>query len=190
MSAVAGADITCRLLLPCITDKLKIPYRVVFLLGTMGLLIARAGKIFFQSVPKCLCIVLQYLCFFLCLALAESMDMTTIIVMSIFCGMTKSATVLNNNLTISSHCRPEKLAGGLGLNMIAKGVLVITVGQLLGWIRDYTHSYILSMHAQNILLLLVVLVWTPELFCQYKKHRAAKREEAAESDEYKKISSC
>ncbi|XP_036330493.1 monocarboxylate transporter 13 [Rhagoletis pomonella] len=165
MSAIAGADITCRLLLPCITDKLKIPYRVVFLLGTMGLLISRA-------------------------ALAESMDMATIIVMSIFCGMTKSATVLNNNLTISSYCRPEKLPGGLGLNMIAKGVLVITVGQLLGWIRDYTHSYILSMHAQNILLLLVVLVWTPELFCQYKKHREAKREAAAKREPYKKMSFC
>ncbi|XP_004526474.1 monocarboxylate transporter 13 [Ceratitis capitata] len=165
MSTVAGADIICRLLLPCITDKLKIPYRLVFLLGTLGLFISRA-------------------------ALAESMDFTTIIVMSIFTGMTKSATVLNNNLTISSHCRPEKLPGGLGLNMIAKGVLVITVGQLLGWIRDYTHSYTLSMHAQNILLLLVVLVWSPELFCRYRKKRALKRAAAAEREEYNKMSTC
>lgn len=165
MSAVAGADIVCRLLLPCITDKLNVPYRVVFLLGTVGLLISRA-------------------------ALAESMDMTTIIVMSIFTGMTKSATVLNNNLTISSHCRPEKLPGGLGLNMIAKGVLVITVGQLLGWIRDYTHSYILCLHAQNILLLLVVLIWVPELFCRYKKERKVKREAAVEREEYNKMSTC
>uniref|UniRef100_A0A0A1XR23 Monocarboxylate transporter 12 n=1 Tax=Zeugodacus cucurbitae TaxID=28588 RepID=A0A0A1XR23_ZEUCU len=165
MSTVAGADIVCRLLLPCITDKLKIPYRLVFLLGTVGLLISRA-------------------------ALAESMDMTTIIVMSIFTGMTKSATVLNNNLTISSHCRPEKLPGGLGLNMIAKGVLVITVGQLLGWIRDYTHSYILCLHAQNILLLLVVLVWAPELICRYRKSQRERREAAAEREEYNKMSVC
>ncbi|XP_067631389.1 monocarboxylate transporter 14 [Eurosta solidaginis] len=165
MSAVAGADIICRLLIPCITDKLKIPYRVVFLMGTIGLLISRA-------------------------ALAESMDMTTIIVMAIFIGMSKSATVLNNNLAISSHCRPEKLPGGLGLNMIAKGVLVITVGQFLGWIRDYTHSYILSLHAQNILLLLVVLLWAPELCYQYHKVRKAKRAVAAEHEEYNKLSSC
>ncbi|XP_050324070.1 monocarboxylate transporter 13 isoform X2 [Bactrocera neohumeralis] len=165
MSTVAGADIICRLLLPCITDKLKIPYRLVFLMGTVGLLISRA-------------------------ALAESMDMTTIIVMSIFTGMTKSATVLNNNLTISSHCRPEKLPGGLGLNMIAKGVLVITVGQLLGWIRDYTHSYILCLHAQNILLLMVVLVWAPELLCQYRKSQRARKAAAAEREEYNKMSAC
>ncbi|XP_075165912.1 uncharacterized protein LOC142238215 [Haematobia irritans] len=150
MSIMAGADIICRLLLPCITDKLKIPYRVIFLLGTVGLLISRA-------------------------ALAESMDLVSIIVMSIFTGMTKSATVLNNNLTISGHCRPEKLPGGLGLNMIAKGILVITVGQVLGWIRDFTNSYVLCLHAQNALLLFVICVWTPEMCYKYYKHLKEKR---------------
>ncbi|XP_037952642.1 monocarboxylate transporter 13-like [Teleopsis dalmanni] len=148
MSAIAGADIVCRLLLPCITDKLKISYRVIFLLGTVGLLVSRA-------------------------ALAESTDMTTIIMMSIFTGMTKSATVLNNNLTISSYCSSDKLAGGLGLNMISKGIIVITIGQLLGWIRDYTDSYILCLHAQNVLLLIVVLLWTPEIFYRWRKQRKA-----------------
>ncbi|XP_005179500.2 monocarboxylate transporter 9 [Musca domestica] len=150
MSIMAGADIICRLLLPCITDKLKIPYRVIFLLGTVGLLISRA-------------------------ALAESVDLTSIIVMSIFTGMTKSATVLNNNLTISGHCKPEKLPGGLGLNMIAKGVLVISVGQLLGWVRDFTKSYVLCLHAQNALLLFVICVWTPEMFYRYRLYLKEKR---------------
>uniref|UniRef100_A0A1I8PHN5 Major facilitator superfamily (MFS) profile domain-containing protein n=1 Tax=Stomoxys calcitrans TaxID=35570 RepID=A0A1I8PHN5_STOCA len=150
MSIMAGADIICRLLLPCITDKLKIPYRVIFLLGTVGLLISRA-------------------------ALAESMDFVSIVVMSIFTGMTKSATVLNNNLTISGHVRPEKLPGGLGLNMIAKGVLVISVGQVLGWIRDFTNSYVLCLHAQNALLLFVICVWTPEMCYKYHKYLKEKR---------------
>ncbi|XP_065366589.1 monocarboxylate transporter 14 [Calliphora vicina] len=150
MSIMAGADIICRLLLPCITDKLKIPYRVIFLLGTVGLLISRA-------------------------ALAESVDLTSIIVMSIFTGMTKSATVLNNNLTISGHVKPDKLPGGLGLNMISKGILVITIGQLLGWIRDFTDSYVLCLHAQNGLLLLVIVIWTPEIFFRYRKYLKEKR---------------
>lgn len=107
--------------------------------------------------------------------MAESVDLTSIVVMSIFSGMTKSATVLNNNLTISGHVKPEKLPGGLGLNMISKGVLVITVGQLLGWIRDVTNSYVLCLHAQNGLLLLVIVVWTPEIFYRYRKHIKEKR---------------
>ncbi|XP_061392738.1 monocarboxylate transporter 9 [Musca vetustissima] len=158
MSIMAGADIICRLLLPCITDKLKIPYRLIFLLGTVGLLISRA-------------------------ALAESVDLTSIIVMSIFTGMTKSATVLNNNLTISGHCKPEKLPGGLGLNMIAKGVLVISVGQLLGWVRDFTKSYVICLHAQNALLLFVICVWTPEMFYRYRIYLKEKRLQRLNNDE-------
>ncbi|KAI9581106.1 monocarboxylate transporter 9 [Glossina fuscipes] len=157
MSIMAGADIVCRLLLPCITDKLKIPYRLIFLLGTMGLLVSRT-------------------------ALAESSDFITIVVMSIFTGMTKSATVLNNNLTISAYCKPEKLPGGLGLNMISKGLLVITVGQMLGWIRDLTNSYVLCLHAQNCLLLLVIVAWVAEMLYIYRKQSLAKRRAIEETN--------
>lgn len=146
MSVVAGADIICRLLLPCITDRLRIPYRVVFLLGTAGMLIVRA-------------------------CLAETTNLHIILAMSALTGMTKSATVINNNLTISAHCRADKLAGGLGLSMISKGIIVITVGQLLGWIRDYADSYVICLYAQSVLLLLVVLVWTPEIYYRFTKQK-------------------
>ncbi|KAH8320676.1 hypothetical protein KR067_006988 [Drosophila pandora] len=150
MSAVAGADIVCRLLLPIITDHLRIPYRVVFLLGTAGLFAAR-------------CI------------LAQSKDLPIIIVMSVLIGVMKSATVLNNNLTISSHCRSEKLAGGLGLSMMSKGVIVITVGQMLGWVRDFADSYTICLYAQAVILLLVVLAWTPEILFRHRKQRRQRR---------------
>ncbi|KAH8410995.1 hypothetical protein KR222_005647 [Zaprionus bogoriensis] len=151
MSVVAGADIMFRLLLPCLTDRLRIPYRVVFLLGTAGLLLAR-------------------------LLLAGTTNLPVIVAMSVLMGMTKSATVINNNLTISAYCRSEKLAGGLGLSMISKGVIVITVGQLLGWIRDYTTSYVVCLYAQSVVLLVVVLVWTPEIYYRYhrQKHSTTK----------------
>ncbi|EDW61848.1 monocarboxylate transporter 13 [Drosophila virilis] len=146
MSVVAGADIVFRLLLPCITDRLRIPYRVVFLLGTAGLLIAR-------------------------LLLAETTSLPTIIAMSVQIGMTKSATVINNNLTISAYCRSEKLAGGLGLSMISKGIIVIIVGQLLGWVRDYSNSYVVCLYAQSVVLFLVVVVWTPEIYYRYRMQK-------------------
>ncbi|EDW09251.1 monocarboxylate transporter 13 [Drosophila mojavensis] len=146
MSVVAGADIVFRLLLPCITDRLRIPYRVVFLMGIVGLLIAR-------------------------LLLAQTTSLPVIIAMSVQVGMTKSATVINNNLTISAYCRSEKLAGGLGLSMISKGIIVIIVGQLLGWVRDYSNSYVVCLYAQSLVLLLVVVVWTPEIYYRYRRQR-------------------
>ncbi|XP_055837708.1 monocarboxylate transporter 12 [Episyrphus balteatus] len=168
MSVVAGADICCRLLLPFITDKLKIPYRNIFLFGTIGLLISRA-------------------------ALAESTSLTSIIIMSAFTGMTKSSTVVNNNLTVSSHCRPEKLAGGLGLSMITKGMLVITVGQLFGFVRDYTGSYVTCLHSQNLVLAVVIVLWTPEiLYKTWKNHRKSSNNDAedGEQDRFKEQNVC
>ncbi|XP_017049777.1 monocarboxylate transporter 13 isoform X2 [Drosophila ficusphila] len=148
MSVVAGADIVCRLLLPIITDHLRIPYRVVFLIGIAGLFVARC-------------------------VLAENQALPVIIAVSAITGMMKSATVINNNLTISAHCRSEKLAGGLGLSMMSKGVIVITVGQLLGWVRDYANSYVICLYVQGIILLLVVLVWTPEIYYRHRRQRRA-----------------
>ncbi|XP_055920532.1 monocarboxylate transporter 12 [Eupeodes corollae] len=162
MSVVAGADICCRLLLPFITDKLQIPYRTIFLFGTIGLLISRA-------------------------ALAESTSLTTIIIMSAFTGMTKSSTVVNNNLTVSSYCRPEKLAGGLGLSMITKGVLVITVGQLFGWVRDHTGSYVTCLHSQNLVLAVVIAFWTPEILCRSLKKQRETLESGVETGEQDKL---
>lgn len=138
---VASADLISRILLPIATEKLHVPSRVVFLFGTIGLLISRA-------------------------ALAETTDFTSLLVLSALSGITKSATVLNNNLAISEYIRPEKLAGGLGLNMITKAILVITVGSFLGWIRDFSGSYILCLHVQNIFLGLVIVVWTAEILIQ------------------------
>ena len=142
MSVAASADLASRILLPFATEKLQVPSRVVFLFGTIGLLISRA-------------------------ALAETTDLTSLLVLSALTGITKSATVLNNNIAISEQVRPEKLAGGLGLNMIIKAILVITVGSFLGGIRDYTESYILCLHVQNIFLGLVILVWTPEILRKF-----------------------
>ncbi|KAH8283546.1 hypothetical protein KR018_005490 [Drosophila ironensis] len=150
MSAVAGADIVCRLLLPVLTDHLRIPYRVVFLVGTAGLFVGRC-------------------------VLAQSQELPVIVTMSVLIGVMKSATVLNNNLTISAHCRSEKLAGGLGLSMISKGVVVITVGQLLGWVRDFADSYVTCLYAQGALLLLVVLAWSPEIFYRSRRQRRQRR---------------
>lgn len=146
LSVVAGADIICRLLLPIVTDHLRIPYRVVFLLGTAGLFVARC-------------------------VLAESQDLAVIIAMSILMGVMKSGTVINNNLTVSAHCRPDKLAGGLGLSMMSKGVIVVSVGQLLGWVRDYADSYVMCLYVQGAILLLVVVVWTPEIFYRHRRQR-------------------
>lgn len=97
---------------------------------------------------------------------AELTDYTSLIIACAFFGYCRALTVVNQVLTVAEFCSkycPEKLPGALGLNMLFKGLSVITIGQLLGYFRDLTQSYILSLHSQNILLSIAMIIWTVEL---------------------------
>ncbi len=52
--------------------------------------------------------------------------------MSALYGYFRAAIIVNQNLTISEHVTQDRLAGALGLNMVMKGLFVITIGQILG----------------------------------------------------------
>lgn len=107
MSVLAGTDLASRLTLPTLTDKFKISCRSLFLSGGFLLLIIRT-------------------------ILAETLHRTNLICMSALYGYFRAAIIVNQNLTISEHVTQDRLAGALGLNMIMKGIFVITIGQLLG----------------------------------------------------------
>lgn len=47
--------------------------------------------------------------------------------------------------------------------MAVKGIFVITIGQWLGWVRDYFQSYSAALYAQNLILFLIASFWIPEL---------------------------
>lgn len=57
---------------------------------------------------------------------------TELLVMSAVFGYVRAATVVNQNLVVSEYATKDQLPGALGLNMVAKGVAVISIGQLLG----------------------------------------------------------
>ncbi|GAB0092618.1 monocarboxylate transporter 12 [Sergentomyia squamirostris] len=138
MSILAGMDLMSRLTLPTLTDRFRISCRMIFLTGAILLIGIRA-------------------------TLAEMTQRTTLLIISGLYGYIRAATVVNQNLCISEHCSQEKLPGALGLVMIAKGIAVMSLGQLLGWIRDLTGSYRFSLHMQNILLVIIILFWLPEI---------------------------
>lgn len=66
------------------------------------------------------------------LVLAFQSTFYMVVAASILAGYFRAATVINQNLTISEYCDDAKLPAGLGINMVAKGVFVLIVGQLLG----------------------------------------------------------
>lgn len=151
MSLLAGSDLTSRLILPFITDSMEASHRLVFLYGILALTIARSVLIMVT-------------------------DKLTVMIVSVFFGLVRAATVINQNLTISEYCqqRPELLPAALGINMTMKGLLVITVGQVLGWVGDYYNSYDAILVAQCLILLFVIIVWVPEVVYQRLVERRRK----------------
>lgn len=64
--------------------------------------------------------------------LAFQSSFYAVVAVSIFAGYVRAAPVINQNLTISEYCDDAKLPAAIGLNMVAKGLFVLSVGQLLG----------------------------------------------------------
>lgn len=66
--------------------------------------------------------------------LAEQKTFEWVIVGSILCGYIRAMSVVNQNLAVSEYCHEHesKLPAALGLNMVTKGLVVLSVGQFLG----------------------------------------------------------
>lgn len=108
MSILAATDLASRLTLPYLTDFCKVSCRVIFLVGSVFLCIVRG-------------------------ALAETTGRMALMVMCGVYGYIRAATVVNQSLVVAEYIdSKERLAGALGLNMCAKGLFVITLGQVLG----------------------------------------------------------
>lgn len=138
MSVLSGMDILARVTVPVVAKRLRMTSRGTFLVGALLIALAR------------------------CVLVPQGAYLN-ILLASALCGYIRAATVINQNLTISEYANPETLPAALGLNMVAKGLFVLTVGQLFGWVRDYTDSYGLCIYIQSAVILFVVLLWSIEM---------------------------
>lgn len=132
-----------RLTFHLFTDRMRLSHRSIFVVGVVIMSVWRS-------------------------ILAELTDYTALMLTCGFFGYFRALTIVSQTLAISEFCSkhcPEKLAGALGLNMVIKGVAAIAIGQLLGVFRDFTSSYSISLHSQNALLMIVMVVWMIEYFC-------------------------
>ncbi|CAH0766859.1 unnamed protein product [Diatraea saccharalis] len=138
MSAVAGADIAGRLILPIFQDKYKIKARWMLIMTSVWLIVIRQ-------------------------ILAYQTDFVFLIAMSCLYGFGRSMIIVARNIAISEHCRQEQVPAAVGLGMLTMGIIVPPAGYFLGWIRDYTESYIICITAQNILLVILLVTWLPDM---------------------------
>ncbi|XP_055628261.1 monocarboxylate transporter 12-B [Toxorhynchites rutilus septentrionalis] len=143
MSILSTTDLLTRVTVPAFVDKMNFSHRNTFLLAGLCLVIARA-------------------------IMAEMRSIVALMITSAFYGIFRSITIVNQNLTIAEYCSERSLEAmlpnALGFNMITKGILVLSLGQVLGWFVDYSGSYSMNLHAQNLLLVSTCVLWLCEMY--------------------------
>ncbi|OWR53413.1 hypothetical protein KGM_203650 [Danaus plexippus plexippus] len=149
MSAVALADIMGRIVLPILQDRFQIKARMMLIMTSIWLIIVRQ-------------------------ILAYQRDLYLLLILSALYGFGRSMVIVARNIAISEPCRTEQVPSAVGLGMLTMGIIVPPVGYFLGWIRDYTDSFLICITAQNMLLLLFLAMWIPDMlyfYLQEKKER-------------------
>ncbi|KAG5315825.1 MOT1 protein, partial [Acromyrmex insinuator] len=137
LSLTAFTDILARLLLPTLFDKFGWKKRIIFWISSFLVGITRS-------------------------ILAEQSEKTPLIVTLVIAGFLRGATLVNLNLCISECCTLKKLPSAFGMFMVFKGLCVITMSPLIGYIRDVSGSYKICLHVMTAMILVTSIVWSIE----------------------------
>ncbi|KAK9870218.1 hypothetical protein WA026_006303 [Henosepilachna vigintioctopunctata] len=146
LSVQAGADILARLILPPICDRLTLSKRTLFMSGIFMLGICRS-------------------------VLAMQKERILIFIWLAICGFFRGSALINFAICISEYSTLEKLPAAFGLHNVGKGLFVVALGPILGFIRDATGSFPMCLHSQTFLIMMCCVAWSIEYMIVYLKSR-------------------
>ncbi|KAH0557790.1 monocarboxylate transporter 12 [Cotesia glomerata] len=137
LSLTAFTDIFSRLMLPVIYDKFGFKKRRIFWVNALCLAIGRS--IFAEQ--------------------TKGMWLFAILLVN---GFIRGAVIQNLNLSVSETCSLKSLPHAYGFFMVFKGVSSLLLSPIVGYIRDYSGSYRICLHAMNFLVVICFISWSLE----------------------------
>ncbi|KZC12316.1 Monocarboxylate transporter 12 [Dufourea novaeangliae] len=146
LSITAFTDIIARLLLPTIFDRFGFKKRSVF---WVSCILVGIGRSIMAAQTKGICLVVTF----------------------IVIGFLRGATLVNLNLSVSECCSLKKLPSAFGMFMVFKGIFVITMSPLIGYIRDVSQSYTLCIHIMTLMISGTFFAWSFEFIFDIYKRR-------------------
>ncbi|XP_060813307.1 monocarboxylate transporter 13-like isoform X3 [Bombus pascuorum] len=141
LSISAFTDILARLILPTIFDRLGFKNRSIFWVFCIQVGIGRS-------------------------IMAAQSKGILLIITTVIIGFLRGATLVNLNLTVSEYCPLNKLPNAFGMFMVFKGLFVVTLSPLIGYIRDVSESYALCIHVMTLMITITFITWSIE--CMYR----------------------
>lgn len=72
-------------------------------------------------------------------------------------------------IVFADHLPAERFPSGYGLFMVLQGVVMFVMGPLVGCVRDYTGSYLVTFNFLTVVLAVCAVPWTVEMFAQRRR---------------------
>lgn len=107
MSTLAGVDIVCRFASPFIGDYFKQPPRIMYMYALLMLIITRTSLLFTRSFNGILYVAMGL-------------------------GLAKGVRSVYMSLVVPSYIPLERLAAASGIQMVANGIIILSMGSFVG----------------------------------------------------------
>ncbi|XP_020283468.1 monocarboxylate transporter 6-like isoform X1 [Pseudomyrmex gracilis] len=135
MSIQAAADITGRLCVPLLAQKAGWRCRNLYVISLLG---STFGRTILSTWGNLYAVVIGVF---------------------LIVGLAKGTKAVFQSLIIPDYVPLERLPAASGIQMVCNGILSISVGPLIGLIRDSTNSYVSALYFTSFLSLSCVFLW-------------------------------
>ncbi|XP_076650617.1 uncharacterized protein LOC143357858 isoform X2 [Halictus rubicundus] len=151
MSILAGVDVLTRLTIPFIANLIGWSNRTFFLVGVCQMAVGR-------------------------IVMAHVQDFGISLAIAVLLGIGKGLRTIFMALVIPSHVPLSRLPGATGIQLLTSGIVALILGPVIGYIRDVSSDYMITLHCLNILTFYTTISWCIEMCYTKRKSKKAARE--------------
>ncbi|XP_013185925.2 uncharacterized protein LOC106131374 isoform X2 [Amyelois transitella] len=145
MSLLAGIDICVRFCIPFVAGKIGWDNNSFFLFGVMSMAMGRV-------------------------VLAYCQNYSVVLLVAAMIGFGKGLRTVFMALVIPTHVPLHKLPGATGIQLITAGVVYLTLGPVVGWIKDNASTAV-TLHCLNIFTWLTAISWGLEKYIRARRQK-------------------
>ncbi|XP_058459541.1 uncharacterized protein LOC131435547 isoform X2 [Malaya genurostris] len=149
MSTLAVADLIFRFISPFVGDMLKLTPRIMYMISLAMLIVFRFGILVARSFQE-------------------------IIIVAFFLGVSKGVRTVYMSLVIPSYIPIKRLPSAASIQMMVNGIILMTIGPLVGLIRDLSGNYSKSILFINAFTIVTLVMWAVEM--AYVKRKTRKKQ--------------
>ncbi|XP_053600252.1 uncharacterized protein LOC128669438 [Plodia interpunctella] len=150
MSLLAGIDICVRFCIPFVAGNIGWDNNSFFLFGVMSMAMGRV-------------------------VLAYCQNYSVVLMVAAMIGFGKGLRTVFMALVIPTHVPLHKLPGATGIQLITAGIVYLSLGPVVGWIKDNASTAV-TLHCLNIFTWLTALSWGLEKYIRYRRQNSSNEE--------------